>query len=275
MSGTSDVADLVEGNRRHWDERVAIHTASSFYDLEGFRGGAEVLDRFQLAELGDVTDLDLAHLQCHIGLDTLAWARHGARVAGLDFSAPATRTAADLAAEVGLDHRARFVAADVYDAVQTLGAGAFDVVYTGHGALMWLPDIVGWAHTVVGLLRPGGRLYLVEFHPLTDVLDDDRGATVARDYFARDARTYDSPGSYADWEAETTHNTATEWHHTLGDIISAIAAAGLRVEFVHEHDTIPFQRYAALVADGERFRYPDQSARLPLRYSLAASSPAR
>lgn len=94
-------------------------------------------------------------------------------------------------------------------------------------------------------------------------------------YFARDARAYDSPGSYADWEAETTHDTVTEWHHTLGDIISAVAGAGLRVEFVHEHDTIPFQRYGALVADGVRFRYPDQSARLPLMYSLAASAPAR
>lgn len=275
MSDTSSVTDLIEMNRRHWDERVPINTASSFYDLDGFRAGAEDLDRFQLDELGDVTDRDLAHLQCHIGLDTLSWARRGARVSGLDFSAPAIRTAVDLAAEAGLDHRARFVAADVYDAVDALGAGAFDVVYTGNGALMWVSDIDRWAHTVADLLRPGGRLYLAEFHPLTDVLDDGHGATVARDYFARDARTYDSPGSYADWEAETTHDTATEWHHTLGDIISAVAGAGLRVEFVHEHDTIPFQRYGALVADGARFRYPDQSARLPLMYSLAASAPAR
>ncbi|MGH3567289.1 MAG: hypothetical protein ACRDRH_14910 [Pseudonocardia sp.] len=81
-----------------------------------------------------------------------------------------------------------------------------------------------------------------------------------RDYFTRSARTYESPGSYADWNAETTHNTATEWHHTLGDVISATASAGLRIEFVHEHDTIPFQRYGAIVADGNRFRYPDQAA---------------
>ncbi|NYH80663.1 SAM-dependent methyltransferase [Actinopolyspora biskrensis] len=272
--GGSDT-ELVEDNRRHWDERVPLHTASSFYDLDGFRAGDEALDRFQLDELGDVTDLDLAHLQCHIGLDTLGWARHGARVAGLDFSAPAIRTATDLAVDTGLDQRSRFVAADVYDAVEELGAGAFDVVYTGSGALMWLPDIDRWARTVAGLLRPGGRLYLAEFHPLTDVLDDEHGATVARDYFTRDARTYDAPGSYADWEAATTYNTATEWHHTLGDVISAIAAVGLRIEFVREHDTIPFQRYAALTVDDAHFRYPDRAARLPLMYSLAASAPAR
>lgn len=264
--------DLVETNRQHWDERVPIHTASSFYDLKAFRAGDDGIDQFQLDELGDVTDLDLAHLQCHIGLDTLAWARRGARVSGLDFSAPAIRTATGLATETGLDHRTRFVTADVYDAVDALGAGAFDVVYTGTGALMWLSDIQRWAHTVADLLRPGGRLYLAEFHPLTDILDDDHGATSARDYFDRAARTYDAPGSYADREAETTHNTATEWHHTLGDVISAVAAAGLRVEFVHEHDTIPFQRYGALVSDGTRFRYPGQSVRLPLMYSLAAQN---
>ncbi len=275
MSDSGRDTELVELNRLHWDERVPINNASAFYDLEGFRAGDEDLDQFQLDELGDVTDLDLAHLQCHIGLDTLAWARRGARVAGLDFSEPAIETAAGLATEIRLDHRSRFVAADVYDAVDALGAGAFDIVYTGNGALMWFSDIGRWAQTVAGLLRPGGRLYLAEFHPLTDVLDDDHGATVTRDYFAHGARTYDSPGSYADWEAETTHNTATEWHHTLGDVISAVAGAGLRVEFVHEHDTIPFQRYGALVADGSRFCYPDGAARLPLMYSLAATAPTR
>ncbi|WP_150239655.1 class I SAM-dependent methyltransferase [Nocardiopsis quinghaiensis] len=274
MGDTGSTTDLTEGNRRHWDERVPIHTASAFYDLDGFRAGAEPLDRFQLDELGDVTGLDLAHLQCHIGLDTLSWARHGARVSGLDFSEPAVRTASGLAVEIGLGHRARFVAADVYDAVDALGAGAFDVVYTGTGALMWLPDIDRWARTVAGLLRPGGRLYLAEFHPLTEVLDDGDGVTAVHDYFAREARTYEVSGSYADGETETTHDTATEWHHTLGDVISAVAGAGLRVEFVHEHDTIAFRRYDALVADGARFRRPDGSARLPLTYSLAASAPA-
>ncbi|MFD6951615.1 methyltransferase type 12 [Nocardiopsis sp. TSRI0078] len=274
MSDTDSTADLVEGNRRHWDERVPIHTASTFYDLDGFRAGADPLDRFQLDELGDVTGLDLAHLQCHIGLDTLSWARHGARVSGLDFSEPAVRAASALADEIGLGHRASFVAADVHDAVDALGAGAFDVVYTGTGALMWLPDIDRWARTVAGLLRPGGRLYLVEFHPLTGVLDDGDGVTAVRDYFAREAFTYETAGSYADGEAETAHNTATEWHHTLGDVISAVAGSGLRIEFVHEHETIAFRRYDALAADGARFRYPEGSARLPLTYSLAVSAPA-
>ena len=265
--------ELVEDNRRHWDERVPINMRSTFYDLDGFRAGQDALDAYQLDEVGDVTGLDLVHLQCHVGLDTLSWARRGARhVTGLDFSAPAVDAAAGIAGQLDLADRARFVTADVLDATSVLGEHRFDLVYTGHGALMWVPDITAWARTVAALLRPGGRLYLVEFHPLTDVLDDERGTTAARDYFTRGARTYDSPGSYADWNAATTHNSATEWHHTLGDVLSAIAAAGLRIEFVHEHDTIPFQRYRTLIADQTGFGYPPGTARLPLMYSLAATA---
>lgn len=273
MGGSTGANSSVEDNRRHWDERVPINVASAFYDLDGFRSGDEDLDQFQLDELGDVAGLELVHLQCRVGLDTLSWARRGARVSGLDFSAPAIEAATELAEQLGLSDRARFVTADALDAAEVLGKHRFDIVYTGQGALMWLPDITRWAATVAALLRPGGRLYLAEFHPLTDVLDDEHGATVIRDYFTRSARTYESPGSYADWTAETTHNTATEWHHTLGDVISALAGVGMRIEFVHEHNTIPFQRYAALIADGDRFRYPDQAASLPLMYSVAATAP--
>src|SRR5699024_9767510 len=102
MSSTGSVNDLIETNRRHWDERVPINTATSFYDLDGFRAGDEDLDQFQLDELGEVTDLDLAHLQCHIGLDTLSWARRGARVTGLDFSVPAIEKATELAYQLSL-----------------------------------------------------------------------------------------------------------------------------------------------------------------------------
>ena len=270
MSG-NEVSGRVAENRRHWDERVPINAGSAFYDLDGFRAGDEVIDDFQLAEVGDVTGLDLVHLQCHIGLDTLSWARRGARVTGLDFSVPAIEQATELAEQIGLADHARFAAADELDAADGLGHEQFDLVYTGNGALMWLPDIERWASAVAALLRPGGRLYLAEFHPLTDVLDDETGTRAVRDYFARGSRTYDSPGSYADWTAATTHDTATEWHHALGDVLSAIAAAGLRIEFVRERDTIPFQRYGALVAHGDRFGYPERSGKLPLMYSLAAT----
>ena len=76
-------------NRAWWDERVPIHAAGAFYDLEGFVAGRDTLLPFEPEAIGDVTGLDLVHLQCHMGMDTLSWARRGARVTGLDFSAPA------------------------------------------------------------------------------------------------------------------------------------------------------------------------------------------
>ena len=123
-------------NRANWDDRVPVHLASSFYDLAGFRAGADTLRPFEAAEAGPVLGKRLVHLQCHIGLDTLSWARRGAVVSGLDFSAPAITAASSLAAELGLD--ATFVVSDVYDAAAALGGQRFDIVYTGIGALVWL-----------------------------------------------------------------------------------------------------------------------------------------
>src|SRR5580700_2149331 len=125
-----------------WDERVPIHVAGAFYDVDGFRSGRRqlALEPFEVEEVGDVAGRTLLHLQCHFGLDTLSWARLGARVTGLDFSEPAVTAAGRLAAEIGVD--ADFVCADLYDAVTALGHRTFDVVYTGKGALIWLPDIV-------------------------------------------------------------------------------------------------------------------------------------
>lgn len=150
-------ADWRDANRAMWDERVPIHYGSDFYDLDSFRAGKDALRAFELAEVGDVTGRSLLHLQCHIGLDTLSWARHGAaQVVGLDFSEPAVETARSLAQEIGLPpDRAAFVAADVYDAAEAVPDSSYDIVYTGIGALNWLPDIDRWAETAASLVAPG------------------------------------------------------------------------------------------------------------------------
>jgi SAM-dependent methyltransferase len=156
-------------NRANWDSRVPVHLASSFYDLAGFRAGACTLRPFEVSEVGSVVGRRLVHLQCHIGLDTLSWARRGALVSGLDFSVPAIEAASALAASLGLP--ATFVVADVYDAVDAFGGQKFDIVYTGIGALVWLPDVPDWSRVVAGLLAPGGFVYLAEGHPFAQVLD--------------------------------------------------------------------------------------------------------
>ncbi|MBV7669566.1 methyltransferase domain-containing protein [Streptomyces halstedii] len=266
-----------EANRARWDERVAIHAAGDFYDLDSFRAGKDALRDFERAEVGDVRGRTLLHLQCHIGLDTLSWARHGAaRVVGLDFSEPAVETARRLARSLDLPpERASFVVADVYDAAEAVPDSAYDIVYTGLGALNWLPDLSRWAETVASLVRPGGFLYLAEFHPLTDCLDDETGSAVTYDYFSRDAWVDDTPGTYADRDAETVHNRSVEWQHPLGEVVSALAAVGLRVDFLHEHDASLFARYPALRRHPDGYyRFPADRPRIPLMYSIKATRPA-
>ncbi|MCC3768529.1 bifunctional 2-polyprenyl-6-hydroxyphenol methylase/3-demethylubiquinol 3-O-methyltransferase UbiG [Streptomyces sp. UNOC14_S4] len=266
-------------NHARWEERVAIHSDSDFYDLPGFRAGRDDLRGFERDEAGDVTGKRLLHLQCHIGTDTLSWARHGARVTGLDFSAAAVAAARKLAADVGIDD-ARFVESDVYDAPSALGGETFDIVYTGFGALCWLPDIDRWARTVAELLAPGGFLYLAEFHPAGACLDMD-GATWAEDYFARDPLVYEEQGTYTDRQARTRHNTAVEWQHPIGDVVSAVTAAGLRLAFLREYDFTLFEQTDGMVkgpdTSGTRpgaasvYRLPEGRPRVPLIYSLRAS----
>jgi len=75
-----------ELNRTWWDERVAVHVESEFYGVDRFLAGHTPLREYEIEEAGDVAGLDLVHLQCHFGMDTLGWARLGARVVGVDLS---------------------------------------------------------------------------------------------------------------------------------------------------------------------------------------------
>ncbi|TSB32580.1 class I SAM-dependent methyltransferase [Streptomyces benahoarensis] len=269
--------DWREANRASWDERVPLHMASDYYDHEGFRRSQDTIRAFEAAEVGDVTGRSLLHLQCHFGQDTLSWLHRGAsQVVGLDFSEPAVDAARETAADLGYDtDRASFVAADVYDAAEAVPDSAYDVVYTGIGALNWLPDVERWAETAASLVAPGGFLYLAEFHPLCDALDDSTGSRITHDYFSRDAWVDEAPGTYTDFGAPTVHNRTVEWQHPIGDVVSAVAATGLRIEFLHEHDMTMFQRFGALQRGDDGFyRLPADRPRIPLMYSLKATRPA-
>jgi SAM-dependent methyltransferase len=273
MGAHSNDTGWRDANLARWDERVPIHAASPNYDLETFRQGQDVIPPFEAAEVGDVTGLTVAHLQCHMGQDTLSWARRGAkRVVGLDFSPAAIEQARALAAHLGYGpDAAEFVVADVYDAAAAMPDPAYDLVYVSCGAIDWLPDIRRWAETAASLVRPGGFLYVSEFHPLHFSLDDATGSHVLHSYFRAEPLVHEDPGSYADRGAATVHNTSHQWVHPLGDVVSAIAAAGLRVEFLHEHDKSVFARFANMsrAADGY-FRFPPGAPTVPLMYTLKA-----
>ncbi|MCA9831512.1 MAG: class I SAM-dependent methyltransferase [Dehalococcoidia bacterium] len=259
-------------NKAQWDERVPIHTASEFYDVAGFLKSPHRLRPFEVEEVGDVHSKALVHLQCHFGQDTLSWATRGAKVTGLDFSEPAVEAAREIATRLG--YKAEFVASNVYDAVEALGNRTFDIVYTGLGALNWLPDIEGWAKVIAALVKPGGFLYLSEFHPMHQTLSDDDLA-VTYDYFHSEPMVWDEPGTYAELGAATTHNVSHEWTHGLGVVVSNLIAQGLRIEFLHEFDYTLYPRWPFLEKTPEgTYHMPAGKPRIPLMYSLKATKPA-
>ena len=274
---SDDPASYFEANRRKWDERVAIHRGSAFYDVPGFLAGKSALESHEPEEVGDVAGNSLLHLQCHFGLDTLSWARLGADVTGLDFSGEAVREAGALAAEAGL--RAEFAQANVYDAVSALPARTFDVVYTGKGALNWLPDMAAWASVAARLVAPGGLLYLFEFHPFGDVFDDESpdALRIRYPYFPRtEPLFFDDPGTYTDGEANTIHNDSYEWPHSLGEVITALAGNGLTIEFLHEFDRLTWKGMACMApgAEPDTWVLPEHRESVPLMYSIRARKPA-
>jgi SAM-dependent methyltransferase len=261
-------ADWISMNQANWDARVPVHANSRYYDVPAFVAGSDPLRDYEPVEVGDVRGRILLHLQCHIGLDTLSWARRGATVTGLDFSQPALDVAASVAAQIGIES-ARFVLANVYDAPATLAGQTFDIVYTGIGALQFLPDIERWARVVAALLAPGGFCYVTEPHPLLNFVGDDC-RSYKGDYFSPDP-IYVNEGTYADPGATLTSPTSVEWIHHTAEVVSALGAAHLRVEFLHEHDWIWYQILPILTKqDDGRWRFPDGQPQIPLLYSLRA-----
>ncbi len=269
-----------ENNRRRWDELAPAHAASPGYGVAHFAADPAHLSgvvRFDLPRLGDVTGLRALHLQCHIGTDTVSLARLGARTTGLDSSGgsveQARRTASLAGADVG------FVQADAYDAVDVLGASAFDLVYTGVGALCWLPDIARWGRVVADLLAPGGRLFVREGSPFLWSLDEthtDRLVVDAPYFETAEPFVVDEQGTYVETDAEFTVSTSATWNHGLGEIVTAVLDAGLVLTGLVEHDSVPWEALPGqMVQDAQgEWRLRDRPERLAASYTLQAVKPA-
>jgi SAM-dependent methyltransferase len=267
----------LEVNRASWDERAAAHAASPDYAAGRFIEDKAFLSdvvRFDLPRLGDIRGLRGVHLQCHIGTDTLSLARLGASMTGLDLSPASLRQARLLCERAGPD--VEFVEAQVYDAVAVLGGEAFDFVFTGIGALCWLPSVARWANVVAELLVPGGRLFLREGHPMLWTLDEGRsdGLLVSEyPYFEREEpMIFDDPGTYVATESMFTHNLTHEWNHGLGEIVSALLGAAMDVTMLVEHDSVPWEALPGQMTQVElgEWRLTDRPWRLPHSYTLQA-----
>jgi SAM-dependent methyltransferase len=264
------VNEYLENNRSLWDGWTRLHERSEFYDLDSFKAGRSSLKPLEIEEVGDVRGRSLLHLQCHFGQDTLSWARRGAQVTGADFSGEAVRLARALAVELGIP--ARFVRSNVYDLPQALGGERFDIVFTSYGVLAWLPDLDRWAEVIAHLLKPGGFFYIVEFHPLFEMLDD-AGGRFSYPYFpAPRPLALRAVGSYAAREATDFEHDEYNWPHPLSEVINAVLGAGLRLEYVHEFDYV---WHAAAYAHVDEFepgkgRVRGPMGLLPHMFSLRA-----
>jgi SAM-dependent methyltransferase len=278
MAKGPDHAASFEANQRLWEAWTAVHAEGSFYDLAGFRAGGIRLGDEEVAAVGDVQGRSLLHLQCHFGIDTLSWARLGARVTGVDFSPAAIALAREIAADIGKDD-ARFIESNVYDLPERL-EGEFDVVYTSRGVLGWLPDIRAWARVVAHFLAPGGTFFITEAHPVMQVFENEgvapRELRLTYPYWEhRDPLVFDVKGSYADPDAEVGDQKEHGWNHGLGEIVTSLVDAGLRIESLEEHPYLDWGADFLVEREPGSGRYvlPPGPGALPLMFSLRATKP--
>ena len=264
-----------DANHDNWNDRVPLHETA--YGLDAFddpnhlsdvvRDDLPVLSR--LLPSGSLTGLDLCHLQCHIGTDTISLARAGATVTGVDFSAPALAVAAELASRSGTE--ATWVETDVLDARNAV-SGDFDVVYTSIGTITWLADLDRWAAQIVGLLRPGGTFFIRDGHPALYALDEDAPTLTTRYAYFGDGRAqqWDDESTYVG-DGTVAHPRTYEWPHPLSEIIGALLRAGLRLIHFDEGRTLPWQFSPRMVDVPGGFAWPEAERNLiPCTYTIVA-----
>jgi 2-polyprenyl-3-methyl-5-hydroxy-6-metoxy-1,4-benzoquinol methylase len=249
-----------EQNKKLWNAKVRFHLRSAFYDVAGFKAGANSLTEIELAELPDLKGKNLLHLQCHFGQDTLSLARLGATVTGVDFSEEAITAAQELSDELHIP--ARFLNANIYDLERSLDE-KFEVVFTSYGAIPWLPDLNRWARLVSKYLEKGGIFLIAEFHPLLYLLNFDNGK-IEYNYFKTE-KPYEEivAATYADSDAEI-HETEYFWNHSFEEIIMSLVNAGLTLELFKEYDYSPFNCFSNMKEVAiRRYRYDLDGIQLP------------
>lgn len=268
------MSELKRSNIRFWNELTAIHEKSSFYDVNSFLRGKQTIREVELMLLGDVRDKSLLHLQCHFGMDTLSWARAGARVTGVDFSDKAIDLANELKEKVNLE--ARFIRSDVYDLPNVLQE-QFDIVVTTYGVLCWLQDLNHWASVIARFLKPGGTFVIVEEHPLAYILDDKCQPTdlrIAYSYFDNTTLALEAQNSYADSSAKVAEPVHYEWTHTMEEIVSSLCAGGLQIESLREYPVCMYQKFEWMIQGEDGWwRGPESQVPIPLLFSIKASKP--
>lgn len=253
-----------EKNRAAWNEMVDLHVNHPEYRTQEVINGGSSLKRLELEALGDVRGKSFLHLMCQFGLDTLSWAREGARVTGVDISDMSIKRAHEMVKRTGL--QGEFIRCDVLDFIGVIDK-KFDFVYQSYGTHCWISDIFKWARVVAHYLKPGGTFYIVDGHPI-EVLHFDPPMS----YFAKEPeRTVGAP-DYCERDHKITQEQV-EWQHPVSEIINALIQAGLTIERVDEYN---FGYYKVAEdwysEDGGHFWYPPGG---PTNYPLLLAIKAR
>lgn len=275
--------DYIHTNRANWDERVDIHLhdEAGFYRVAAFLNGEDVRPDIDKEEMYEFAGIDVLHLQCHFGLDTLSVARHARSVVGVDFSSKAIAAARDLAKQTNLSERAEFILAELYSAPSLIDR-QFDLVFSTWGTTIWLPDIWEWGKVFASFVKPGGRAYLADIHPTALIFDDTTGALVPTYPWRTPVDQplmFNENTTYTGVDTKIVHSTTFEWMHPISDHLNALLGQGLQLEFLREHEVLPWKLFQCLeevsnpTSGAVNYRMPKGSVQVPLAFSMMLSRP--
>jgi SAM-dependent methyltransferase len=263
-------------NRAHWDALAAAHGQDAYYDTEALVAGADTLHEAEAAgvreAVGAVAGLDVLHLQCHIGFDSISLARRGARVVGADFSPGSLEKARALARRCGVS--VEFVEADATKLPVELH-NRFDLVYATVGVICWIDDLRAWMRSAAAALRGGGRLLLVDIHPAYQMLASADPLRFDFPYANDGPRSFDEPGSYAGADLPVAATETVVYGHSIAEVVNAALAAGLKIQRLDEHLDSEFDPRGDVLtpeADG-RYRVRVDTEVLPILFALVAAKP--
>ncbi|ONI91957.1 hypothetical protein ALI22I_06660 [Saccharothrix sp. ALI-22-I] len=266
----------MQSNQQGWNRRAVAHLDSTYYDLDSFRAGKSSLRSLELGVVGDVSGKDFLHLQCHIGLNAISWARRGANVTAVDFADEALKIGGELAK--GLNTDINFVHANVFDLPEVL-EGSFDIVYTDYGVLHLLPDLSAWAKVVAHFLKPGGVFHVVEIHPILAAIEEvGNGELRVRPEAIPSGPLEDEvTATYGDGYDDVQHIDPYKqysWLWSIPTVMNALIEAGLRIETFTEVPVDCRQRFSNMVRDENDeglWRMPGDP--IPLSWTCSARKP--
>ncbi len=239
-----------EANIEFWDELAEIHTGESDYQLNTYSPTEYELKDLDIELLGNINGKRVLHLQCHIGLDSMALEKLGADVTAVDYSKRAIDTANELKSR--FDMKTRFHCANIND-LEPSELGQFDLVFTSYGILVWLSSLQPWANAIARCLKPGGRFIIIDEHPVarmfTNPNEDNYPFNCGRlNPYWNDGKPFQAnyKFSYANQEKELGNQTQYVWSHSLADIINALLGAGLSLSNFTEYKKTFFKAFAQL-----------------------------